>query len=263
MRQQPATAIRVNRLPRVSMFGHIFGSHVERIGWLRTLVGTLPMLLAIPWLIMIHTMLVVVFYQWLVRPLLGAPRVLLSDYVIIDRHRIRELTWLDRFACMFCSYANGLLTMSNQELDYAAKQAGPMTAWKRSALAVLGVAYLPIYLVYEAHFQVVYNLLASPLLGMHRVSFVEAAAVLNGQGFAAPRQGIFKAWILLMKNVSLRFAMGLEQIESSWCPLRHFETRNGVVYPEHHEKFFGPDDLERMREVLRAEGTVSPRKPRY
>ena len=263
MGQTPATAVHPASLPRVSMFGHIFGSHVERIGWLRTLVGTLPMLLAIPWLIMTHTLLVVVFYQWLVRPLLGAPRVRWADYVIIDRHRITELTWIDRFACLFCSYANGITTMGNQELDYASNQPGPVAGWKRPLLALLSVAYLPVYVVYEFHFQVVYNLLASPLLGLHRVSFGEAATMLRHQQYAASRDGLFRTWLRLMKNASLRFAMGLEQIESSWCPLRHFETRKGVVYPEHHKRFFGPDELEQMREVLRTTGTVSARRPRY
>jgi hypothetical protein len=55
--------------------------------------------------------------------------------------------------------------------------------------------------------------------------------------------------------------MALEQIESSWCPLKHFERREGIVYPDHHKKFFGPDEIEAMRQTLMNEGSVSYRKP--
>ena len=57
--------------------------------------------------------------------------------------------------------------------------------------------------------------------------------------------------------------MALEQIESSWCPLTHFERREGIVYPEHHRKFFGPNEIDAMRATLSTTGTVSARKPTW
>ena len=74
---------------------------------------------------------------------------------------------------------------------------------------------------------------------------------------------LFRVWLKMFKNVALRAAMDLDQIESSWCPLVHFEKRKGVIYPSHHERFFGPHELEKMRDVLRTVGTVSTRLPKY
>lgn len=248
---------------KLSMFGPILGSHLERIGFIRTIAGGGPMYLCIPMLIMLHTTLAVVLYQWLVRPLLGTPRVRWADYVIIDRHRISELTWFDKLNCVFCGYANGVNTMINQELDYAADLNAPVALWKRPLLTILCLAYLPIYVIFELNFQIIYNILVSRPLGMHRVSMKEALTVLKRQRYAAAHGVMFRAWLYLTKSCALRFVMALEQIESSWCPLRHFERRKGVVYPEHHKKFFGPDEVKQMREVLRTSGTVSARKPTY
>jgi hypothetical protein len=98
---------------------------------------------------------------------------------------------------------------------------------------------------------------------MHRVSINEAGAVLEGGGYASRFPTPSRFLIRSAKSMMLRFALALEQIESSWCPLRHFERREGIVYPEHHKKFFGPDEIEAMRIVLLTEGTVSERKPKY
>ncbi len=245
------------------MWGPIFGSHVERIGWVRTVCGGLPMYLCIPLLIIAHMSTAVVLYQWILRPLLGTPRVRWADYVIIDRHRIHELTWFDKFNCMFCSYANGLTVMINQELDNAARLNTPMALWKRPLLVLIGAAYLPVYGICELGVQIIYNTLVSRPLGMHRVSRAEASAVLRNADYAGSHGALFKRWLRMMKSTVLRFAMGLEQIESSWCPLKHFERREGVVYPEHHKQFFGPDEVRQMREVLRTKGTVSDRSPTW
>jgi hypothetical protein len=46
----------------------------------------------------------------------------------------------------------------------------------------------------------------------------------------------------LTKAYASSLAMNLEQIESSWCPLKHGE-RAGNVYSDHHENFFPQDKL--------------------
>jgi hypothetical protein len=246
-----------------SMLGHIFGSHIERIGVTRTLAGGLSMYLCIPLLIVGHLTLAVALYQWILRPLLGTARIQWKDYVIIDRHRIRELTSFDKFNCMFCGYANGLCTMINVELDNAAAAPKPLGLMKKLLLAVVMLAYLPLYLGAELGLQIIYNILVSRPLGMHRVSIPEMRAVMNDGKFADGHWAPFRSFLRALKSVFGRFAVDLEQIESSWCPLTHFERRQGVVYPAHHAKFFGPDELEEMRETLRTHGTVSERRPRY
>ncbi len=251
-------------MPRkVSMFGHIFGSHMKRIGVLRTFAGGLPMYLCIPLLIVAHMTTAVALYQWILRPLLRTPRVRWADYVIIDRHRITELTWFDKFNCMFCGYANGLTTMLNQEMDHTAAAMLPTGSLKRPLLWLVAVLWMPVYLMAEVGVQIIYNTLVSRPLGMHRVSFAQAGQMLRDTRYAQGHDVLLRTWLRLNKSVMLRFAMGLEQIESSWCPLRHFERRRGVVYPEHHKKFFGPDELGRMVDVLSTTGTVSDRRPTW
>ena len=245
------------------MLGPIFGSHVQRIGVLRTLGGGLPIYLCIPLLILAHMTIAVVLYQWYLRPLLGTARIRWADYVVVDRHRISELTWFDKLNCMFCSYANGLITMINKELDNAAEASGPMAPWKRPILGMLAVLYSPAYVITELGLQVIYNLLVSRPLGLQRVSIAQASDILRKGHYASSHGLIFRTWLRLMKSANLRFAMGLEQIESSWCPLRHFERREGIVYPEHHKKFFGPGEIEAMRIVLSTTGTISDRKPTW
>lgn len=241
----------------------IFGSHIRRIGWARTFAGGLSMYLCIPLLIVLHVTVCVALYQWLLRPLFGIPRVRWADHVIIDRHRIAGMSWFDKFNCMFCGYANGLVTMANMELDHLARLDHAVPLWKQAVVAVVALLMLPLQVVFEAGLQIIYNILVSRPLGMHRVSIAEAHRVMVNEGYAAQRPWLGRVLLRIVKSTVLRFSMGLEQIESSWCPLKHFETREGIVYPKHHDKFFGPHEIERMRQVLSTVGTVSDRRPTW
>ena len=95
----------------------IFGSHVRRIGWVRTVVGAFSMYLCIPFLVASHLTSSLILYQWIVRPLFGTKRLPWKNFIIIDRHRIEGIPAFDRFNCMFCGYANGICTLLNKELD--------------------------------------------------------------------------------------------------------------------------------------------------
>ncbi|MDR2852312.1 MAG: hypothetical protein LBV61_04555 [Burkholderiaceae bacterium] len=243
----------------------VFSSHVKRIGWVRTLAGGLSMYLCIPLLVILHLTCCVVAYQWLMRPLLGMPKVRWVDYVVIDRHRIRGMGGFDKFNCMFCGYANGLTVMANVEMDHIARwqQQRALPLWGKAVLALLMLVIWPLLLIFELGVQIIYNILVSRPLGMHRVSIAQARQILNRQAYARQLPVFGRLPLLAAKNLCLRFAMALEQIESSWCPLKHLETREGVVYPKHHDKFFGPHELEKMREVLSTVGTVSDRRPKW
>lgn len=251
-----------SRAGDISLMFPIFGSHVRRIGWIRTLGGALPMYLCIPALILQHTFGVLA-YQWLVRPLFGTKRLYWRDHVIIDRHRIEGLPYFDRFNCMFCGYANGLCVIMNREIDQISELNGGFGVFRQAFLLVLWLLLLPLGLFYEINQQVIYNLLVSRPLGMHRVSIAEARAILEKAGYAAGLPPVARFIIRLAKNGQLRFAMALEQIESSFCPLRHFERREGIVYPDHHKRFFGPEQIEEMRQTLMTVGTVSERRPTW
>ena len=247
----------------ISLFFPIFGSHVKRIGWVRTLSGALPMYLCIPGLMISHLTFTVLFYQWLVLPVFGTKRVLWTDYVIIDRQRIKALPFFDQLNCKFCGYANGLCCMMNQEYDNLAEYRKDVGMIRHFLLFFVLCLLIPFNLFMELSFQIIYNILVSRPLGMQRISIREASEILTKNGYATQFYPFEKMVIRMGKSTMFRFLMGLEQIESAWCPLKHFEEREGIVYPEHHQKFFGQNEIQEMRKVLMTEGTVSDRKPTW
>lgn len=75
-------------------------------GW-RTLVSS-PILysMIIP---LVFLDLFLELYHRIVFPVLGIPRVVRKDYILIDRHRMSFLPIVLKIACAYCGYANGLL----------------------------------------------------------------------------------------------------------------------------------------------------------
>jgi hypothetical protein len=53
--------------------------------------------------------LAVALYQAVCFPIYGIPRVRRKDYLIFDRGRLAYLNTIEKSACAYCSYANGLL----------------------------------------------------------------------------------------------------------------------------------------------------------
>ena len=49
------------------------------------------------------------FYHQLGFRLCGIPLVKRSEYVRIDRHKLKYLNWRQKIGCAYCGYANGLL----------------------------------------------------------------------------------------------------------------------------------------------------------
>lgn len=53
--------------------------------------------------------LFVTIYQAVSFPIYGIPKARRSDYIILDRRKLRYLNGLEALNCTYCSYANGLL----------------------------------------------------------------------------------------------------------------------------------------------------------
>ena len=58
--------------------------------------------------------LFVIFYQWVCMPVYGIPRVRRRDYVVIDRHRLPYLNLIEKFNCVYCGYANGVVALARE-----------------------------------------------------------------------------------------------------------------------------------------------------
>jgi len=52
---------------------------------------------------------IVSIYQAVCFPVYGIPRVIRSEYVVLDRHSLRYLNWLEKMNCFYCGYFNGVV----------------------------------------------------------------------------------------------------------------------------------------------------------
>lgn len=66
---------------------------------------TVPLLLLDAWLWL---------YQTVCFPVYGIAKVDRSQYILLDRGRLRYLNWLERFNCDYCGYANGLVAYARE-----------------------------------------------------------------------------------------------------------------------------------------------------
>ena len=53
-------------------------------------------------------------YQAICFRLYGVPRVVRSQFIVIDRHSLRYLNSIERLNCIYCGYANGLLAYARE-----------------------------------------------------------------------------------------------------------------------------------------------------
>jgi hypothetical protein len=84
--------------------------HPER--WLRHWIS-IPFI----WMMIIPLVVLDIFleiYHRICFPLYGLPLVSRKNYIKIDRHKLSYLKWLDKFSCMYCGYANGLINYAQK-----------------------------------------------------------------------------------------------------------------------------------------------------
>ncbi len=241
----------------------IIGSHISRIGLLRTTAGGFPMYWFLPTLVFVHAVLELVFFQWIAKAVFGTARLRQKDFIILDRHRIAGIPFIDKLNCLYCGYANGLCVLLNRQLDQL-QQVNRIPVRKRLGLEISTLIFvLPAGVIFELSFQLVYNILVARILGMHRMSMKEAAVILGNCPYSGKFPALSRRAFCYLQNALLRFSMALEQIESAWCPLRHYAHGENIVYPAHHSRFFRPHEIDEMRRVLSETGTVSERKPTW
>jgi hypothetical protein len=237
----------------------IFGSHVQRLGLLRTVVGGGAMYLSFPLFLLFH-LFGVALLQCVATPLLRLPPTPSRNYIVIDRHRIRGLPWLDRFNCAFCDYANGLCTLLNAKLDQLNAVAGRAGFARRTVVGTLAILVAPLLLAIQFFgVRVIYDQMVARSLGMRRMAPATARRHLAITEYGASWGLLARLALRHEKSFALRLDAALEQIESAWCPLRHLCPPRAVVCPAHHAHFLDGDRIEEMRGILQARGTVSRR----
>jgi hypothetical protein len=53
----------------------------------------------------------VAIYQLVCFPIYGIPKVRRKDYLVFDRGKLAYLNTIEKVGCIYCSYANGLLSL--------------------------------------------------------------------------------------------------------------------------------------------------------
>lgn len=250
---------------KTSLIPTIATLHAKRIGWTRVYIGGFSMYLSIPVWILIHTIVSALCFLGFISPLLRLPKIDISKYLVMaDRALIKELYYIDRLNCEFCSYANGLTTLINAEIDLLA-------AWEGQKDIITWILLLPAFILAVAValiseifcIRIVYDHLIAGMLGLHTSRFGEIYSQLLTDGYAKQFNRVGRHSLIFVKTVFLRLERLLEQIESSWCPIRHLKKEKEFQYPKHHENFYEHDQIDRMRFALESEGTVSKKKPLY
>jgi len=266
----------------------IFGSHVKRMGLLRTSIGGFPMFIAIPFFILFHLFGLLIFSNLILCPLLGLEKLHFRNYIIIDRQKVQGLAWYDRINCMYCGYANGLAMFFAARLSQVEEWDRDLSIEKQFILSLGLLIYLPVSILFQAQRMILYDFVISPILGFRRMSSLEASQQIVKTKNKIQFRGYIKTLFLNEKIASLKLNNLLEQIESAWCPIKHYDMRQDIVYPDHHKYFFtlpkitdlppipkskseswllDGDDftdenaMEKMKSILQTSGTVSPKSP--
>jgi hypothetical protein len=240
----------------------IFRTHMRRIGVLRTFIGGGLMYLSFLEFIFIHLTSIIILYQWMIAPFFKAKRFAIQDFIILDRGKIAGMTRLDRVNCEFCGYANGTATLWNYELDAIGEtDIGKGKLFRKLVVAAYSV-FLAIFSVFNFILSKILFAAIALFLGYHWASTRETRIRLRKTNYAGDYNPIMRTLIRFAKIYAETLSTNLEQIESSWCPLKHIESASSVV-PEHHRNFYDRKDFGAVIKVLAEEGSVSPRKPRY
>lgn len=244
-----------------SIFISIFQIHARRIGYVRTFLGSIMMYVTIPFFVFIQITITIFLYKFLLRPFLGLHNLRIREYIIFDRHNISELNFFDRFNCLFCEYANGVTLLMNEEIDQIEVSNFTLNFFNKIALL--------LYLIPQTLFFTLLFLITTiptyilvKLLGLHRASFKKVYRTLKERDYANKFSPPMYIVVLFYKISAQIIAYNLEQIESSWCPIKHIDKK-GFVFPPHHQNFFHRTELELMKVVLETKGTVSKRLPKF
>lgn len=237
------------------IFFSIFLTHVKRLGIVRTMLGGGLMYLSIFEFMFIHFTGVLFFYKFMFRLFYKPKKFFTRDYIVFDRHKINGMNWFDKFNCLFCAYANGTTKLWNDMLDEMSQIKFGKNIVKHFVVFLFSVPLI-IFLVFNYLFSAVLFSVIAFFLKYKCTSGKEASAKLKEAKYGESLPLYFRSVLFFTKKYSYVLERNLNQIESSWCPIKHID-REGMVMPEHHKKFIDRDDLKKLQDSLTAEGTLS------
>ena len=230
----------------------IYGIHIKRLGLFKTTFGGTCQYLSLPLVIISH--LNVLFnYNVLLKPKLNLPELDWNKYFVLDRHKIESLGLFDRFNCIFCGYANGMITLLNNELNNLEKSNLSKMTEKSKSSKLIMLINLANQIASCLYLMFIWEILISKPLQLKTISLTEAYKMITNDKFGENLELESKITLKTYKAYALYFDKILEQIESQWCPVKHLGIGE---FPKHHEYFFNPNKLNQMTALLTNNGTV-------
>jgi hypothetical protein len=106
--QDPGLPFSLETLIHHRRFKRSSWKHLRSTRLLVILSSPLIYLCVLPFLILDAS---VAIYQLVCFPIYGIPKVRRGDYLIFDRGRLGYLNTIEKVGCVYCSYANGLLSL--------------------------------------------------------------------------------------------------------------------------------------------------------
>ena len=85
---------------------------VKSYQWIRNFYWGNILVAPVIWSVLIPAFLLDLFvsmYHTICFPVYGIPKIKRSDYIVIDRGRLKYLQLDEKLSCLFCGYFNGLL----------------------------------------------------------------------------------------------------------------------------------------------------------
>ncbi len=237
--------------------------HIKRLGLGRVILGAFGMYVTIPVFFLIHGFVIHVLVMKILLPLCNEKNIEAKNFIILDRYKVSGLSRIDAINCMFCGWVNGLCTLFNHTLDELSKNAHDVTFVARLLIYLIILLYTLPGLVIQTIMHLWTNTMVAAPLRLEKISYraitkevLATYAIDSGYSQAA-------RWYLSYQKITwTALERALEQVESAWCPIRHFERMESVVYPPHHKLFFEPEQIADLCVYLSEHGTVLSRDSR-
>ncbi len=239
----------------------IMGSHIHRLGIVRVCIGALGMYLSVPVFMIVHAVVIQGLMRWIIFPVLEFDGLTTRQFIILDRYRVSGLSVVDKFHCLFCGWVNGICTFLDHQVDRIAGTPLALGTSRRTILAVTCLAYTLPAVIIQTLFFFIYNYVIAAPLDLDKVYY---GSLIRQYCMAKPYASSHPLWarrFLTYQKISwAALGLALRQIESAWCPIRHFETMENAVFPDHHQLFFEPHQVDQLRRFLGRHRTVLERK---
>ncbi len=235
----------------------IFSIHVKRLGLTRVLAGALGMYITVPVFIIIHVFVIYLLINSIVAPLLKLTNLKPSNYIIIDRYKVQGLGLIDKVNCLFCGWVNGISTYMSQATESISGCRYEMPVKTKVVLSTLTLSYILPAILIQIAMHLNNNYLIASSLKLKKIYWLRLFGdTLADKKFAAAYSRLARIFLIYQKTTWASLALSLEQIESAWCPIKHLEKKECVVYPDHHRTFFSPHQIDELHIFLLKHGTV-------